>query len=304
MADIFGAFAFRVMSGMNNSAPITCNGRGISGSHGRYLSRSRVIVWVAALMIITMGAAGCSSDVAAEGEPSATASSDLSSAEAETVPTQSVARSPDKLPPTQGYSLPGPTSPASPEPVSAPITVPLTTQVEPEPAAGVTPPAEPVAPPEDVPPFSIPLAASHPVRIQIPSIGVDSELLNLGLQNDGTMEVPPDGDMAGWYTGAPTPGELGPAVIVGHVDWAGDLGVFYNLGDLGPGDHITVTRADGSTAEFQVGQVGQFSKNDFPTDAVYGDIDHPGLRVITCGGSFDRGARSYVDNIVVFADLV
>lgn len=118
------------------------------------------------------------------------------------------------------------------------------------------------------------------------------------------MEVPPDGDLAGWYKGAPTPGELGPAIIVGHVDWAGDLGVFYNLRNLEPGDHITITRMDGSTAEFQVAQVEQFSKNEFPTNAVYGDIDHPGLRLITCGGSFDRAARSYVDNIVVFADLV
>jgi sortase (surface protein transpeptidase) len=148
------------------------------------------------------------------------------------------------------------------------------------------------------------MGASTPVHVQIPAIGVDSGLLNLGLQDDGTMEVPPDGASAGWYTGAPTPGDLGPAIIVGHVDWGGDRGVFYNLRDLKPNDDVTVTRMDGSTVVFRVSHVEQFPKGEFPTDTVYGDIDHAGLRLITCGGSFDRQARSYVDNIVVFADLV
>jgi sortase (surface protein transpeptidase) len=144
---------------------------------------------------------------------------------------------------------------------------------------------------------------SPPVRLQVPAIGVDSTLMPLGLTADGSLEVPPSGFPAGWFTGGPKPGEVGPAVMAGHVDWGGSKGVFYDLRSLKPGDRITVTRADGSTVDFAVVSVQQFPKDAFPTDAVYGDLDHPGLRLITCGGSFDRRARSYVDNIVVFADL-
>lgn len=145
------------------------------------------------------------------------------------------------------------------------------------------------------------LARSVPLVLQIAAIGVNSPLMDLGLKKDGTMDVPPSGFPAGWYTGAPTPGELGPAIIVGHIDWNGP-GVFYNLHKLKPGDQITVTRKDGSKPVFRVKRVAQFSKSQFPTTLVYGNIDHAGLRVITCGGSFKSG--SYVDNIVVFADLV
>lgn len=137
------------------------------------------------------------------------------------------------------------------------------------------------------------MAASTPVRLEI-----------LGLLDDGTLQVPPPGFPAGWFTGAPTPGELGPAVIAGHVDWAGREGVFYDLRDIVPGDEITVARADGSVAVFRVMRTEQFPKDDFPTQRMFGDLDHAGLRLITCGGTFDRGARSYVDNIVVFAELV
>jgi len=148
------------------------------------------------------------------------------------------------------------------------------------------------------------MAASAPVRVRIPAIGVDSDLIDLGLQDDGTMQVPAEGFPAGWFTEAPTPGELGPAVLAGHVDWAGSPGVFYDLRDVVAGDEITVSRADGSAAVFRVSEVGQYSKDDFPTAAVYGDLDHAGLRVITCGGEFDPVASSYEDNTVVFADLV
>jgi hypothetical protein len=147
------------------------------------------------------------------------------------------------------------------------------------------------------------LQASAPVRVQVPSIGVDSGLLDLQLQDDGALEVPPDGVSAGWYTGSPTPGELGPAVIAGHVDWDGQPGVFYRLRDLHPGDEISVLREDRTVAVFRVSRVEQFPKDEFPTDTVYGDIDHAGLRLITCGGSFDSGERSYDDNIVVFAEF-
>jgi len=149
-----------------------------------------------------------------------------------------------------------------------------------------------------------PMARSTPVRVQIPAIGVDSALMQLGLRADGSLQVPPVGFPAGWYTGAPTPGELGPAILAGHVDWGGQPGVFYHLRDLQPDAEVTVTRQDGSAAVFRVLQVKEYPKDQFPTDVVYGDLDHPGLRLITCGGSFDRQTRNYDDNIVAFADLV
>ncbi|WP_369137145.1 class F sortase [Modestobacter versicolor] len=176
------------------------------------------------------------------------------------------------------------------EPAAAPAAVPTTS------TAPTT-----VAPAAVLPAV---LAASRPVRVQIPAIGVDSELMDLGLQADGTLEVPPTGFPAGWFTGAPTPGERGPAVIAGHVDWGGSPGVFSALRDVVAGDEITVQREDGSTALFRVTEVGQYPKDSFPTAAVYADLDHAGLRVITCGGEFDRAAASYLDNTVVFADLV
>jgi Sortase domain len=149
-----------------------------------------------------------------------------------------------------------------------------------------------------------PLARSAPIRVQIPTIGVDSALMQLGLQADGSLQVPSVGFPAGWYTGAPTPGELGPAILAGHVDWGGQPGVFYHLRDLQPDAEVTVTRQDGSGAVFRVTQVKEYPKDKFPTDVVYGDLDHAGLRLITCGGSFDRQTRNYDDNIVAFADLV
>ena len=147
------------------------------------------------------------------------------------------------------------------------------------------------------------LARSVPVRLQIDAIGVDTTLMALGLRKDGTMEVPPGGFPAGWYTGAPTPGELGPAIVAGHIDWNG-LGVFYRLADLKPGDEITVTRKDGSKPVFLVTRVAQFSKDQFPTTLVYGNLDHAALRLITCGGSFNSQTGHYEDNIVAFADLI
>jgi len=147
------------------------------------------------------------------------------------------------------------------------------------------------------------LARSVPVRLQIPAIGVDSTLMDLGLRADGTMEVPPTGFPAGWFTGAPTPGEVGPAIIAGHVDWKGP-GVFYNLHNLRIGDQITLTRKDGSKPAFRVTRVSNFRKAEFPTALVYGNLDHPGLRLITCGGSFNSATGHYQDNIVAFADFV
>jgi hypothetical protein len=154
------------------------------------------------------------------------------------------------------------------------------------------------------------LAPSDPVRLDIDAIGVHTSLVQLGLNADGTVQVPSldteeEANQAGWYDGSPTPGELGPAVILGHVDSARfGRAVFYDLGALLPGDRLDVARADGSTVTFQVDSVSRYPKSAFPSDAVYGDIDHAGLRLITCGGVFDRNARSYTDNIVVYASAV
>ena len=162
-----------------------------------------------------------------------------------------------------------------------------------------------LAQPEPRPPAAVAvLARSTPVRLRIPAIGVDSGLMRLGLRSDGSLQVPPRGFPAGWYTGGPTPGERGPAVIVGHVDWGGSAGVFFRLRSLRPADMVYVQRADGSRAVFRVTEVQRFAKNAFPTQRVYGNLGYAGLRLITCGGSFDSATHHYVDDVVVFARLV
>jgi hypothetical protein len=147
------------------------------------------------------------------------------------------------------------------------------------------------------------LPRSEPVSIAIPALGVATDVLQLGLADDGSMEVPPGGDPVGWFDRSPTPGELGPAVLVGHVDWAGEPGAFVGLRTLAAGDQVLVGRADGSTATFVVDRVAEYAKDEFPTRSVYGDIDEAGLRLITCGGDFDEDEASYRDNVVVYAGL-
>jgi sortase (surface protein transpeptidase) len=145
------------------------------------------------------------------------------------------------------------------------------------------------------------LPESEPVAVSIPKIGVQSRLVRLGLQADGTMDLP-DPAVAGWFTRGPTPGALGPAVIAGHVTWNGPA-VFHRLGTMRRGDQVTVTRKDGKTAVFTVTRVARFSKSQFPSGAVYGQIDYAGLRLITCGGTYDAARHKYLDNVVVFARL-
>ncbi|GAA3453956.1 class F sortase [Dactylosporangium matsuzakiense] len=147
------------------------------------------------------------------------------------------------------------------------------------------------------------MASSPPVSVSIPRLGVTSSLIDLATQPDGTMQVPDDASTVGWFTGAPTPGALGPAVLAGHVDWKGTKGAFYRLSTLAPGDEVTVARLDGSRAVFAVTRVEKYPKDQFPTQAVYGPVDHAALRLITCGGEFDSATGHYRDNIVAFADL-
>ncbi|MFZ3472474.1 class F sortase [Streptomyces sp. 4.24] len=150
-----------------------------------------------------------------------------------------------------------------------------------------------------------PLAASEPVRVRIPSAGVDtSPVLRLGLAADGSVQVPSvaDGDKIGWYTGGVTPGETGPAVLIGHFDTAHGPAVLREVSRVRTGDEITVTRADGSAAVFRVRELEQVDKRHFPTDKVYGNTPRPELRLITCGGEIRDGHRP--DNIILYADLV
>jgi hypothetical protein len=142
---------------------------------------------------------------------------------------------------------------------------------------------------------------SPPVRVEIPSIGVSSRLIRLGLNADGTMEVPRDYGRAGWFTGGAMPGQDGPAVISGHVDSKSGPAVFYRLRELRPGDTIRVRRADGGWLAFEVTGSARYAKAAFPTDAVFGPVTGPVLRLITCGGDFDRSSGHYLDNVVVTA---
>lgn len=142
-----------------------------------------------------------------------------------------------------------------------------------------------------------------PIGVRIPAIGVEAITLPLGLRADGTIDVPSDFATTGWWVDGPEPGEPGPAVILGHVDSRAGPAVFFELRTLEPGDEILVDRADGSVITYIVERLEKHSKESFPTDAVYGSTDEPVLRLITCGGEFDRSVRSYEDNVIVFAAL-
>jgi hypothetical protein len=148
------------------------------------------------------------------------------------------------------------------------------------------------------------LSHSPPVQLHIPSIGVTSGFVALGLESDGALEVPQAADVVGWYEDAPTPGERGPAVLTAHVDWMHERGAFHDLGRLKPSNDVTIDRADGVAVTFRVTRVAEYPKTRFPTHEVYGSTDGAELRLITCGGRFDSFTHSYEDNIVVFARLV
>jgi Sortase domain len=151
------------------------------------------------------------------------------------------------------------------------------------------------------------LPASAPTALTIPAIGVRSKVGVLGLNPDQTVEVPPLGrdSYAGWYKYSPSPGQLGPSILLGHIDSAQyGPGVFFRLGALRPKDTVTITRADRTVAVFRVERVVEYPKAHFPTAEVYGNTDRAALRLITCGGRFDPSVRSYEDNIVAYASLV
>jgi LPXTG-site transpeptidase (sortase) family protein len=141
---------------------------------------------------------------------------------------------------------------------------------------------------------------AEPVRVVIPAIDVDVDLVGLGLNPDSSMEVPDFGD-AGWYTPGPVPGEAGPAVIAAHVDSVAGPDVFYRLDQLRSGDEVTVEHADGTSTTFVVRRREQQLKEELPVDRIWNDTSKPVLRLITCGGDFDEEQRSYRSNVIVFA---
>jgi Sortase domain len=177
----------------------------------------------------------------------------------------------------------------------------LAQQHAPSPGAAAAGTVGPAAPREPS------LRRSSPVSVAIPAIGVRSPLLRLGLNPNGTIAVPDistSADEAAWYKNSVTPGQIGTAVIEGHVDSEVGPAVFFRLGALHPGDHINVTLADGMTAVFRVTGVREYAKADFPTEMIYGPTHYASLRVVTCGGTFDYATGHYLSSVVVFASLV
>lgn len=157
-----------------------------------------------------------------------------------------------------------------------------------------------MAPAHDVPLLDY----AEPERVTIPSIGVDSRLVDLGLDSAGMMETPVPVEVAGWFTPSPPPGVGGATVLAGHVTWDQQPTVFFKLGELRKGDKVSVTREDGARVTYEVYRIGSFPKDSFPTDEVYGQPGRSELRLITCGGDYDEASKRYLDNVIVWAGAV
>lgn len=226
-----------------------------------------------------------------------------------------------------GVELPQPPAPGVqemaslvPQPTSAPRgSVEAIAPAEPRAEPPAAPPAAPRAAPvprrsvasspaqPDPHPWiasSAPLEASPPIRVDIAAVGVTAPIGPLGLNRDGTLQVPKDFSQAGWYTGRPTPGETGPAIVVAHRSSRRGPGAFWKLPHVQPGVEVVVTRADGRRVLFTVDRVEQHRKDAFPTNAVYGPTPETALRLITCGGPFEPSLGDhYRDNVIVFAHM-
>lgn len=195
------------------------------------------------------------------------------------------------------------------EQAPAASSAPTATASATEPPASASPSA--AAPAASTPPAASAsdgpvMDASAPVSVQIPAIALDADLIQTGIREDGTLEVPPgeEGSPASWYDGSPTPGERGASVLLGQVNsTTDDSGVFFDLPRLVEGDEVTVTREDGSTAVFEVYRTETFPKDEFPTRAVYYPVAGAEVRLITCDKGDDPDAR-YPNNYIVFAKLV
>lgn len=152
-------------------------------------------------------------------------------------------------------------------------------------------------------PQALTTGRSVPLRLRIPTLGMSIPVGTLGLNADGTVQVPSGTTQPGWFDRGPTPGQLGSAVILGHVDSYRGPGVFFQLRTLAAGDRVDVDLADGDTAQFTVDSVEQFSKQAFPAQRVYGSHGSSAMQLVTCGGVFDHQTGSYLSNVVVFTTL-
>ncbi len=173
----------------------------------------------------------------------------------------------------------------------------------PAPTIGATRPAHrptPVA----TPPTTPPVARSTPVELRIPAISLAVSLSTLGLNPDGTVEVPTDIQQPGWFRLGPSPGQIGSAVILGHVDSYQGPAVFFELRSLVAGDRVIVDLADGVTTTFKVTSVAMYQKTAFPDRQVYGSHGSSALQLVTCGGVFDGQTGHYLSNTVVYSSLV
>lgn len=152
--------------------------------------------------------------------------------------------------------------------------------------------------------YTEPLSESEPVRLRVPDIFVDTNFVPLGLQDNGEIETPEGYTEVGWYTKGPTPGEIGPSVVLGHVDSYEGPGVFIHLGQLEEGNLMYVDREDGTTAVFRVTALERYNRNAFPTEKVYGDLAYAGIRLITCSGTYNHETLEYDRVLVVYGELV
>jgi LPXTG-site transpeptidase (sortase) family protein len=184
-------------------------------------------------------------------------------------------------------------APADPGPAANPATPPAS--AAPAPTASPTPTTSPQV---------VQGIGAIPSRVAIPAIDLDQPLIDLGIAPDGRMEVPVDFDDVGWFTGGGRPGGRGPTVIAAHVDSRVGPAAFARLAELGVGDEVAVQDVDGGTTRYAVTEVADFAKADFPTARVFGAQPTDQLRLITCGGVFDRSVGHYEDNRVVFAEPV
>ncbi|WP_298888746.1 class F sortase [uncultured Serinicoccus sp.] len=259
---------------------------GRPGAHRAARRRGRLLPTATALVLLLGGgtavAVGASGPAPAPAPPSLAENPSVSSVPAPAAP----AGRPDApTPDADDTDDPGATQDSSPE----------------DAAAGAEQDAA-AAGPEDAaeePPSPV----AQPASVSIPAIGVTSHLLHLGLDTEGALEVPQgdDYDSAAWYDGSPRPGQDGPAVLLGHVSGAAGPSVFFDLARLQVGDTVEVSRADGSTAIFEIYDLQQFPKDSFPTAQVYGNTPGPELRLITCGGTFSDTTGHFDDNVIVFA---
>jgi hypothetical protein len=159
-----------------------------------------------------------------------------------------------------------------------------------------TRPAPPPAPTWTVMPATPAPVTARPTRLRIPAIGVDSRIVDIGVDRAGALVPPRTTDVTGWFTAGPAPGTIGPALLAGP-------GVFFRLAELRPGDVVVVDRAGGGPVSFVVASSARVPKTAFPTDLVYSPKPVAMLRLVTCGGSFDRRAGSYRDNLIVNATI-